>query len=192
MWRQNWYEDAGNEEGNSGDRAAAWQTVVDAGRAAWTLQGRPWWMVVELHGRYRVHKQFPAESFKWLPREKSLRLTFPEGCAMLKEAGIDIDPHDDLSTETERELGKLVKAKYGTDFYILTRYPIGARPFYTMPCADDPRDIPSRPNRWSTALGDKSAEVHFGMLWPSIALHSITHHNLSLAADLSCTGIVAQ
>ncbi|KAK3266791.1 Aspartate--tRNA ligase 2, cytoplasmic, partial [Cymbomonas tetramitiformis] len=86
-----------------------------------------------------VHKQFPAESFKWLPREKSLRLTFPEGCAMLKEAGIDIDPHDDLSTETERELGKLVKAKYGTDFYILTRYPIGARPFYTMPCADDPR-----------------------------------------------------
>lgn len=86
-----------------------------------------------------VHNQYPAESFQWLPREKSLRLTFVEGCEMLKEAGIDIDPHDDLSTETERELGKLVKAKYGTDFYILTRYPIGARPFYTMPCADDPR-----------------------------------------------------
>ena len=34
--------------------------------------------------------------------------------------------------------GGLVKAKYDTDFYILHRYPLGARPFYTMPCPDDP------------------------------------------------------
>ncbi len=33
----------------------------------------------------------------------------------------------------------LVKAKYDTDFYMLHRYPIEARPFYTTVCEDDPR-----------------------------------------------------
>jgi len=28
--------------------------------------------------------------------------------------------------------------KYKTDFYIVHRYPDAARPFYTMPCHDDP------------------------------------------------------
>ena len=32
----------------------------------------------------------------------------------------------------------LVKNKYDTDFYILHRYPVSARPFYTMLCHDDP------------------------------------------------------
>ena len=37
------------------------------------------------------------------------------------------------STPNEKFLGKLVKAKYGTDFYILDKYPLAVRPFYTMP-----------------------------------------------------------
>ena len=45
--------------------------------------------------------------------------------------------NDDLSTSYERLLGKLVKAKYGVDFFILDRYPSPVRPFYTMPCPDD-------------------------------------------------------
>jgi aspartyl-tRNA synthetase len=49
-----------------------------------------------------------------------------------------VDPYGDLSTETERVLGRLVADKYATDFYILHRYPTAARPFYSMPCADDP------------------------------------------------------
>ena len=57
---------------------------------------------------------------------------------MLQEAGADVDPLEDIGTETERLLGKLVKEKYDTDFYMLTRYPLNARPFYTMPAADDP------------------------------------------------------
>lgn len=32
----------------------------------------------------------------------------------------------------------LVKQKYDTDFYMLHRYPVSARPFYTMLCEDDP------------------------------------------------------
>ena len=34
------------------------------------------------------------------------------------------DPQGDLSTELERELGKLVKEKYKTDFYMLYNYPL--------------------------------------------------------------------
>ena len=37
------------------------------------------------------------------------------------------DPHGDLTTELERELGKLVKERHKTDFYILTRYPLAVR-----------------------------------------------------------------
>jgi aspartyl/asparaginyl-tRNA synthetase len=65
---------------------------------------------------------------------------------------------DDLTTENERILGRIVKKKvnlsqnflllylqicfifsqYHTDFYMLDRYPLAVRPFYTMPAADDP------------------------------------------------------
>jgi aspartyl-tRNA synthetase len=31
-----------------------------------------------------------------------------------------------------------VREKYETDFYILHRYPMSARPFYTAVCDDDP------------------------------------------------------
>lgn len=37
------------------------------------------------------------------------------------------DPQGDLSTELERELGKLVKEKYKTDFYMLYNYPLAVR-----------------------------------------------------------------
>ncbi|PNX69108.1 aspartate-tRNA ligase cytoplasmic-like, partial [Trifolium pratense] len=30
------------------------------------------------------------------------------------------------------------KLEYGTEFYILHRYPLAVRPFYTMPCYDNP------------------------------------------------------
>ncbi|KAF3787553.1 Aspartate--tRNA ligase 2 [Nymphaea thermarum] len=56
----------------------------------------------------------------------------------LKDAGVEVDPLGDLSTETERKLGQLVREKYDTDFYILHRYPLAVRPFYTMPCYGDP------------------------------------------------------
>ena len=59
---------------------------------------------------------------------------------MLHAAGHDVPPLDDLNTEMERTLGRLVKEKYNTDFYILHKFPLGIRPFYTMPvrwsCAD--------------------------------------------------------
>ena len=69
-----------------------------------------------------VCEQFPAEPFKFL--DPPLRLEFTEGIAMLREAGVDIGDEDDLSTPAEKLLGRLVRAKYDTDFYILVSAPI--------------------------------------------------------------------
>ncbi|EEY54150.1 aspartyl-tRNA synthetase, putative [Phytophthora infestans T30-4] len=46
-------------------------------------------------------------------------------------------------TEKEKWLGRLIKEKYDTDFYILDKFPLAVRPFYTMP---DPTD-----KRWSNS-----------------------------------------
>merc|ERR1712034_297689 len=61
------------------------------------------------------------------------------GVKMLREAGIEMGDEEDLSTPNEKLLGKLVKAKYDTDFYILDKYPLAVRPFYTMPDPNDPK-----------------------------------------------------
>ena len=44
-----------------------------------------------------------------------------------------------MSTEAEKALGRLVKEKYNTDFYMLYGYPKSARPFYTMLDPNDER-----------------------------------------------------
>ncbi|GLT54139.1 hypothetical protein SLA2020_273640 [Shorea laevis] len=79
---------------------------------------------------------YPFEPLKYL--RKTLRLTFEEGIQMLKDAGVQVDPFGDINTEIKRKLGQLVLEKYGTEFYILHRYPLAIRPFYTMPCDDNP------------------------------------------------------
>ena len=75
--------------------------------------------------------------------EPPLVLQFKEGVSLLKEAGIEMDLEEDLSTPNEKLLGQLVKAKYNTDFFILDKFPLAVRPFYTMP---DPND-----SRWSNS-----------------------------------------
>eukprot|EP00158_Paraphelidium_tribonemae_P002558 Partr_v1_DN25468_c0_g1_i1_m53747 putative Aspartyl-tRNA synthetase len=94
-----------------------------------------------LNEKYRadldtVKIQFPHEEFKFL--EPTLVLTFKEGVEMLRGHGIKLNDFDDLSTEHERILGRLVLEKYNTDFYVLDKFPLAARPFYTMPDAKDP------------------------------------------------------
>ncbi|KAL6572571.1 hypothetical protein OROMI_013529 [Orobanche minor] len=53
------------------------------------------------------------------------------------DAGKELDPLRDLNLENERKLGDLVRERFDTDFFILHRYPIGARPFFYMACHDD-------------------------------------------------------
>ncbi|KAF1761185.1 hypothetical protein GCK72_009439 [Caenorhabditis remanei] len=82
-----------------------------------------------------VGNQYPAEPFQFC--EKPLILKYPDAIALLRENGIEIGDEDDLSTPVEKFLGKLVKEKYSTDFYVLDKFPLAVRPFYTMPDAQD-------------------------------------------------------
>lgn len=88
-----------------------------------------------------VASQYPAEPFKFL--DPPLRLEYLEAVSMLREAGVEMGEEEDLSTPSEKLLGRLVKAKYDTDFFILDKFPLAVRPFYTMP---DPVDL-----KWSNS-----------------------------------------
>lgn len=83
-----------------------------------------------------ISQQYPFEPIRYL--RPSLRITFQEGITMLREAGVPADYNEDLSTPHEKLLGKLVKEKYGTDFYMMDKYPLSVRPFYTMPDPENP------------------------------------------------------
>jgi aspartyl-tRNA synthetase len=83
-----------------------------------------------------IANQYPYEKLKF--SKDILKIDFREGVKMLESIGVKQSVNEDLSTDTEKALGKLVAEKYGTDFYILYRYPHSARPFYTMPDPLDP------------------------------------------------------
>lgn len=89
-----------------------------------------------------INEQHPFEPLQY--KKPSVIVTFEEGVRMLQEAGADQKFEDDLTTENEKWLGRLVKEKFGTDFYILDKFPLPVRPFYTMP---DPTD-----KRWSNSF----------------------------------------
>eukprot|EP00037_Helgoeca_nana_P011433 m.102654 g.102654 ORF g.102654 m.102654 type:complete len:608 (-) comp20829_c0_seq1:65-1888(-) len=83
-----------------------------------------------------VNQQFEREPFQFLV--PSLRIDWQDGIKMLQEDGVEIGLFEDLSTTQEKRLGALVKAKYSTDFYILDKFPLHIRPFYTMPDPANP------------------------------------------------------
>ncbi|KOS12529.1 aspartyl-trna cytoplasmic [Malassezia pachydermatis] len=89
----------------------------------------------------QVRKHFNVPELVWL--DQTLVLHFSEGIRMLKEAGYreedgsEPDEFEDLHTRAEIRLGELVKEKYGTDYYVLDKFPRNARPFYAL-C--DPKD----------------------------------------------------
>lgn len=89
------------------------------------------------HELMLIGQQYPFEPIEYL--RPPLRITFQEGITLLREAGIDASYEEDISTPHERALGKIVKEKYKTDFYIMDKYPLGVRPFYTMPDPNDPK-----------------------------------------------------
>ena len=79
----------------------------------------------------RVREQHGFDDLLYL--KKTLKIDYATGCKLLREAGIDQDDYDDLSTENEKKLGDIVKEKYQTEFFIMDKYPLSVRPFYTMP-----------------------------------------------------------
>ncbi|KAL0072026.1 aspartate--tRNA ligase dps1 [Marasmius tenuissimus] len=86
-----------------------------------------------------IGKQFPADEFKWREGpEGTLKLTFKQATDLLVEDGIPREDLDDINTENEKRLGRIVKAKYDTDYFIIDKFPMELRPFYTMPDPEDP------------------------------------------------------
>ncbi|KAJ2913405.1 hypothetical protein MD484_g7019, partial [Candolleomyces efflorescens] len=86
-----------------------------------------------------VGKQFPAEEFKWREGpEGTLKLTFKDAVDLLVADGVPREDLDDINTENEKRLGRIIKAKYDIDYYIIDKFPMALRPFYTMPDPEDP------------------------------------------------------
>ncbi|KAL7532638.1 hypothetical protein ACHAXR_004754 [Thalassiosira sp. AJA248-18] len=85
----------------------------------------------------RVREQHGFDDLQYL--KKTLKIDYATGCKLLREAGVEQGDYDDLSTENEKKLGDIVKAKYNTDFYIMDKYPLSVRPFYTMPDPNNPK-----------------------------------------------------
>ncbi|WVW85254.1 aspartate-tRNA(Asn) ligase [Kwoniella bestiolae CBS 10118] len=76
----------------------------------------------------RVREVWDSEEFVFL--EETPIIPFSEAIQMLRDDGRDVE-EEDLHTPDEIRLGQLVKQKYGTDYYIVDRFPKSARPFYT-------------------------------------------------------------
>jgi aspartyl-tRNA synthetase len=99
-----------------------------------------------IYSKYRrevelIKHQFPSEDIVWLDETPIIRFT--DGIKMLNDSGWrseegELLPLDeDLATRDEIRLGELVKEQYGTDYYVLDKFPRDARPFYTMPDAEN-------------------------------------------------------
>lgn len=84
-----------------------------------------------------IRKMYPSEP-PMIPEGPPCVVHWEEAMDLLESEGINRDRMEDLSTEEERVLGKLVREQLGSDLFILDRYPSAVRPFYTMPCKDNP------------------------------------------------------
>ncbi|KAK3724880.1 aspartate--tRNA ligase dps1 [Vermiconidia calcicola] len=88
-----------------------------------------------------VKMQWPHEDLVWL--DETPILPFAQGIRMLNESGWrdehgkELPEDEDLGTRDEIQLGRVIKEKLGTDYYVLDKFPASARPFYAMP---DPND----------------------------------------------------
>ena len=70
-----------------------------------------------------------------LPKLPFKRVEYDKVISLLNNNGSSIKWGEDLGSEDERLLGKIMK-KDGHDFYFITKYPIESKPFYTMPEKD--------------------------------------------------------
>ncbi|KOB74314.1 Uncharacterized protein OBRU01_07415, partial [Operophtera brumata] len=101
----------------------------------------------QLYKQMAIAADFDKSSWVWISRCRSSTTTTRSWTPSRRHSPISsgdfatrvtIGEEDDLSTPDEKLLGRLVKAKYDTDFYILDKYPLAVRPFYTMPDPNNP------------------------------------------------------
>ena len=80
------------------------------------------------------------------------RLKYEDVLDILKEKGFELQWGEDLGSEEERAIGEVMREE-DKDFYFITKYPLDAKPFYTMPDGDLSR---------SFDLGCKGIEIASG------------------------------
>jgi len=86
-----------------------------------------------------------SEEIKILNREISVpekfpRLSYDECLQYLNEKNITIEWGGDIDTKCERIMGEIVKDKFGSELFFITKYPLKIKPLYTAPenfSADD-------------------------------------------------------
>lgn len=84
-----------------------------------------------------IREQYASEPVTFT--EEPCVLHWPEAMEILSDKGFDIgDGTGDLTGAMELALGEAVKEKYGTDFFMLDKFPMEIRPFYTMPDPENP------------------------------------------------------
>jgi len=66
-----------------------------------------------------------------LPKLPFKRITYDDAIDLLNNENIKLKWGEDLGSDEEKALGKIMENK-GHDFYFITKYPIEAKPFYTM------------------------------------------------------------
>lgn len=70
-----------------------------------------------------------------VPKLPFKRIKYDEVINLLNSEGSEIKWGEDLGSEEEKILGEIMK-KQDDNFYFITKYPIEAKPFYTMPEKD--------------------------------------------------------
>ncbi|CRH03118.1 aspartate--tRNA ligase, putative [Plasmodium relictum] len=89
-----------------------------------------------------IKNQYPSEDFKWLDvtpiftYEEAIRLLIKHNKLNLKEEEILTY---DLTTDMEKELGKIINDSHNTHYYIIINFPSSLRPFYTMYDENNPQ-----------------------------------------------------
>ncbi|SBS81726.1 aspartate--tRNA ligase, putative [Plasmodium malariae] len=89
-----------------------------------------------------IKNQYPGEDFKWL--EVTPIFTYIEAIEILiKHNKLNLKEEEiltyDMTTDMEKELGKIIKVSHNTDYYIIVNFPSALRPFYTMYNERDPK-----------------------------------------------------
>lgn len=91
-----------------------------------------------------IRQQYPSKDIVYRQNEPNLILNYKKAIDILREDGVTNENgelfgyYEDLTTPAEKRLGQIVFEKYKTDFFILDKYPMTVRPFYTMPDEENP------------------------------------------------------
>lgn len=76
-----------------------------------------------------INEKHPFEPF--VCSDQPFIIKFADGVKLLDKHGFQQNIHEDLSTENEKNLGSIIKSKFGFDLFVLSEYPESTRPFYT-------------------------------------------------------------